>query len=236
LHEEIQSDPTPIPEDVNQPQRSPYAQQRQRWRYVLNDLKEQRAFGIEWVLRLILAAVQFLYPSLLVRTVSGKFGFVYEHVGVELYVLAKLVFYALAVGLHGYENPWVTGLVIYLLSETVFYLTSLIFLADIYSPPVSWRRSVLLLLLNYVEITLAFAVLYLMERPLGGTITGPFHGVFFSFITSAGISFGPLYTATTAGQVIVVCQICVMVLFLILIAQYVTNSLEALKRPSELKK
>lgn len=236
MPEELPSGQTPIPEDVKQPLRSSYAQQWDTVCHVWNDLKEQRSFGIEWALRLFLSAVQFLYPSLLVRTISGKFGFISQRVAVELYVVAQLVFYALAVGFHGFQHPWAVALVIYLLSETVFYLTSLIFLADVYAPPVSWRRSVLLLLVNYVEITLAFAVLYLWDSPTGETITGPFHGVFFSFVTSAGLSFGPLYTASTTGQVIVVCQICVMVIFLILIAQYVTNSLEALKKPSEIEK
>jgi len=227
---------TPVPVDVKQPLRSQYAQQRDTLRYVWDDLKAQRAFGIEWVLRLFLVSVQFLYPALLIRTFFGKFGFFYERVAVEIYVLAKLSFYGLALAFHGFENIWITGLVIYLLSETVFYLMGMIFLADASAPPVSWRRSVLLLLLNYVEITLAFAVLYLTVGPAAETTSGPFRGVFFSFVTSAGIGVGPIYTTTTAGQIIKVCQICVMVIFLILIAQYVTNSLEALKRPSEVEK
>jgi len=100
MPEEQPTGQTPIPADVNLPQRSPYAQQQERWRYVRNDLKEQRSFGIEWILRLFLASVQFVYPSLLVRTISGRFGFIYGRVAVELYVLSELAFYVLAVAFH----------------------------------------------------------------------------------------------------------------------------------------
>lgn len=113
-------------------------------------------------------------------------------------------------------------------------MQSLIFLADIYAPPVSWRRSVLLLLINFVEISLSFAVMYLAANPLEEFLTSPFRGVFFSVITSVGISYGNLSPLTDLGQVIVLCQILVMVLFLILLAQYLTNSFEALKAPSEI--
>lgn len=224
------------PGDSRSSQRGNHRHQRDRLRFVLSDLKEQRAFGIEWVIRLFLVTVQFLFPSLLVRTVAGKFGYVYAHVCVEIYLLAKVLFFALVIAGGSFESPLVVAVVIYLLSETVFYLMSLIFLGDLYAPPASWQRAVLLLLINYLEITLAFAVLYLVGKPLGVVITNPFQGVFFSFITSAGISFGPVYTATTTGQVIVVCQICVMVIFLILVAQHVANSLEALKEPSRMDK
>ena len=235
MAEETFSNQTPIPDDVTKPQRGQYQQQLERLRYVRMDLREQRSFGIEWVLRLTLVLVQFVFPNLLVRTIAGRFGFIFQRVGFELYVLAKFAVFVLIIACGGYDSPWGVALAVYLLAETVLDLVSMIFLADVHAPPVSWRRSVLLLLINYFEITLAFAILYLAARPAGSAVS-PFHGVFFSFITSTGVSYGPLYTGTTQGQVIVVCQICVMVLFLILFAQHVTISLEALKKPSKIEK
>ena len=78
--------------------------------------------------------MQYLYPSALVRTIAGKWGFILRRMGIEIYVLAKLAFLIVVIESGGYRSVPLIVLTIYLLSETVFYLASLIFLADIYAP------------------------------------------------------------------------------------------------------
>lgn len=154
MPEKLPGENPPRGETAKTPVRSEYMLLRDSLRYIRNDLKEQRSFGIEWLIRLFLVAVQYLYPSALVRTIAGKWGFISRRMGIEIYVLAKLAFLIVVIESGGYRSVPLIALTIYLLSETVFYLASLIFLADIYAPPASWRRSVLLLLINFAEINL----------------------------------------------------------------------------------
>lgn len=58
---------------------------------------------------------------------------------------------------------WLKGILYYNLADTITYLISLILMADIQKPSANVIRSMLLLLLNYVEVSIEAACLYFLQ-------------------------------------------------------------------------
>jgi hypothetical protein len=126
---------------------------------VWNDKKDQ-SFGIERIIRTLLALQPFLFPALYIRHFGGKGGILTRKLFIELYVLFKFAFPFGILFFGQYQQHFALLVVAYLMIETIFYLSGLVFLSDIYIEPISYKRSLILLLINYVETTMGFAVLY----------------------------------------------------------------------------
>ena len=172
-------------------------------------------YGIERITRLLLCTVQFFFPILLVRELSGRMGVVVRKLTVEFYTLFKLIFPLAVLFLGLYRYPLVIAMVVYLLSETILHILNLIFLYDIHSATVSYHRSLLLLFLHYLEVVLDFATVYigfdLLSEPLN-----PVSAVYFSLVANSTVGFGDIHAKGTAGQAVVIAQLIVCVLFVIL--------------------
>ncbi len=188
-----------------------------------NDKKEV-TFGIERVLRLLLILIQFVFPALYIRHFSGKKGLLCRKIWVELYVILKVilpVFY-LYFNLERYD--FVLILNSYLILETVCYLLGLIFMSDIYVRPISQKRSFLLLMLNYIEISLCFSILYKGLNLVPG-ITNNIQAIYFSFVTSTTLGYGEFKPFNEIGQMIVVLQLLIMTLFVFLFFNTVSSKI-----------
>jgi len=94
----------------------------------------------------------------------------------------------------------------YLLIESFCYISALIFISDELVKPRSYRRSVLLLVVGYFQITLGFAVIYAGLHLLNSNAKTPFDYVYFSFVTSATIGFGDTFPVANFGKVLVCLQ------------------------------
>lgn len=75
-------------------------------------------------------------------------------------LLCFLVRYEITTGCPAMEKVVFTAIVIYLMSDTITYLLSLIVFADIQGPTANVTRSLILLLINYTEVTAGMAYLY----------------------------------------------------------------------------
>src|SRR5258708_16021483 len=162
--------------------------------------------GIEKMFRLLLAASQFFFPGMYIKEWIGKKGQAYQDLAVDIFVLCKVSFPILILA-NGWQNNRVLfGVLIWLMVETVLYVPTLIFASDSLSQPRSYRRSMLLLFLNYLEIIFDFGVIYAS----GNFFNKPFHEwfdpIYFSFITSASIGYGDFYPVTPIGKLIVSCH------------------------------
>ena len=143
---------------------------------------------------------------------------------IEFQVLVKVLI-PLAVLFMGWSNNlFAKCIIVYLLLETVLYLLSLIFLSDIYANPISFKRSVLLLIINYIEITLDFSVLYLGIGQLNITLS-PISSIYFSFMTSTTVGFGDFYPTTDLTRMIAVGQSLTIFLFIVLFVNYFVANL-----------
>ena len=106
-------------------------------------------------------------------------------------------------------------MMIWFLFETILYVPTLIFASDIYGRPRSYRRSMLLLFLNYMEITFAFAAIYATGVYLNRPFEHWIDPIYFSFITSATIGFGDYHPASTLGRILVSIQTIVFLIFVL---------------------
>ncbi|MDD4908081.1 MAG: ion channel [Candidatus Omnitrophica bacterium] len=179
-------------------------------------------YGLERLLRLFLCLVQFIYPILLIRQVFGRWGATSRKLAVEAYNVFKLIFPLLILSCGWYKIPFILVLVVYLLSETIFHILNLIFLSDVHLAAVSYHRSILLLFLHYAEVVLDFAAIYigfdLLSEPLN-----PVSAVYFSTVANTTVGFGDICAKGAVGQLVVISQLALCVVFVILFINYFSS-------------
>lgn len=172
---------------------------------IWNNKYEEDA-GLEKLIRLVLGLSQFLFPGMYVKHLFWRKGPLYQDLATEVFVLLKTGF-PLFLLITGRQNdPMLLALMIWFLLETVMYIPTLIFASDAFSTPRSYRRGTLLLLLNYLEVVLSFAVIYAAGNHLNLPLTHWAQAVYFSFVTSSTIGFGEFYPVTNTGRLLVVLQ------------------------------
>jgi hypothetical protein len=183
--------------------------------------------GIEKMFRLFLAASPFFFPGMYIKEVSGRRGQAYQDLTVDIFVLFKVAFPILILSNGWQSHKVLFGVVIWFMLETVFYVPTLIFASDSLSKPRSYRRSMLLLFLNYLEIIFDFGVIY----ATGNFFNKPFHAwfdpIYFSFITSASIGYGDFYPVTPAGKLIVSCHSVVFLIFVVVFLNFFSSKIQS---------
>ncbi|MCF2219452.1 potassium channel family protein [Chryseobacterium sp. PS-8] len=182
--------------------------------------------GLEKILRLFLVAVQFIFPGIYVRNYFGKKSLKWKNLAVELYVLVKVTLPLLCLLFDIYKLSVIIFITFYLLIETILYVATLIFVSDMFAKPRSYRRSVLLLFFNYIEIVFDFAVIYGGLELLGGNITSITDYIYFSFVTSATIGFGDICPTTDLGKWLVIIQSMIFIIFVVLFLNFFTSRVE----------
>jgi hypothetical protein len=180
-------------------------------------------FGLERIIRLTLALLLFVFPGLYIRAFFGKFGLLGRKLGVELYVLIKLLLPILF-----FKLDWTDNLAVAIVSgimafETVLYLATLIFLSNEFARPISYRRSLTTLFINYIEVCLNYAIIYsycnlTIPNFFKEKLTTDIQAVYFSFATSATVDYGDIVTTNALGQYLVISQI---ILFLVFVALFI---------------
>lgn len=182
--------------------------------------------GIEKIVRLFLATTQLLFPGLYVKHFAHKIAFKFVDLSVDFYVLIKVAF-PLFILINGMQNnPYISGVVIYLLLETFLYIPTLIFASDLFSKPRSYKRSMLLFFFNYMEIIFAYAVLYSCDRYLNKPLKSWYDAVYFSVITSSSIGYGDYYPVTTEGKILVSTQALLFLFFVVLFLNFFSSKIK----------
>ncbi|MPQ31240.1 hypothetical protein E4V42_07290 [Clostridium estertheticum] len=209
------------------------------------------SFGLMRLIRLILILFQFIFPSLYIRNFFGKRSWKARRVVIELQVILKILFPLILLNI---RFPFIFKiisdigiplnslklilvlLVCYSLAETILYLLSLIFLGDIQNPSADRNRSITLILLNYIEVTLDYAVIYKLltlitinDASKSRHILTSIESIYFSFVTSTTLGFGDYIPSSPYGQVVVILQCVTMVVFVVLILSYFISNLSKRK-------
>ena len=190
-----------------------------------NELEED--IGIEKLLRLFLGFSQFLFPGIYIKHFIGGRRLLYQEITVDLYVLFKIAF-AFGIIYNGrQDNDILVWIVIFFMAETLLHIPTLIFASDIFSRPRSYRRSMLLLFFNYIEIVFAFAVLYSSGDYMNQAFKHWFDPIYFSFISGATVGFGDFYPITPIGKMLVSFQVVIFIIFAALFLNFFSNKVES---------
>jgi hypothetical protein len=175
----------------------------------------QHDYGILRVFRLTLVSLLLLFPGVLIDQIFRRSSTVSRKLIVETYVIFKMIFPIVILSNHLYYNSFVFYFSIYLLIETYIYLFSKIFLGEHHSKT-SNMRTLMLLIINFLESSFTFAVIYLSGNYLNIKQNHVIDAVYYSFVTSATIGYGDIFPITNEGKLIVILQILSSVSFIVL--------------------
>lgn len=183
--------------------------------------------GIEKIVRLFLAVSQFLFPGIYLKQLFAKKGIAYRDLSVDAFVMIKVSFPFTLLYFGLQDNDVLFYLMLWFLLETMLYVPTLIFASDLFSKPRSYRRSMLLLFFNYIEIVFSFAVIY----SRGSYLNQPFHHwfdpVYFSFVTAASIGYGDYYPVTPTGKFLVTLQSVIYLTFVVMFLNFFSGKVES---------
>tara|TARA_R110000868_G_scaffold326301_1_gene587271 strand:- start:2890 stop:3600 length:711 start_codon:yes stop_codon:yes gene_type:complete len=183
--------------------------------------------GIEKIVRLFLSSSQLFFPGIYIKYLVSKKGTEYEDLAVDFYVLLKVAL-PLTILINQWQtNPILLGIMAYVMLETVLYIPTLIFASDLFSKPRSYKRSMLLLFFNYLEMVFAFAVLYTCDNYLNRPFHHWFDAIYFSTVTSSTIGFGDYYPVKTFGKFLVSMQSLLVLLYVVLFLNFFSTKIKS---------
>jgi hypothetical protein len=183
--------------------------------------------GIEKLLRLFLASSQFLFPGVYIKHFFSKFGRDMQVLAMDTYLLLKVLFPLVLCFLSLVSAQILLWVVVWLLMETLLYVPAMIFASDIYVRPPSYRRSMLLLFFNYLEIIFAYGFIYSNGNYLNLPFNNWYDPVYFSFITISTIGYGDYYPITGWGKFLVISQTMVFISFVVLFINFYSRRVES---------
>jgi hypothetical protein len=183
-----------------------------------NDHQEDN--GIEKIFRLFLSISQLVFPGVYIKYIFSRKNYEYQDIAMDFYIILKLVFPIYILKNNLQDQNIIIYIMVYVLLETVLYIPTLIFASDMLSRPRSYKRSMLLLFLNYLEIVFAFAVLYTLGDNMNKPFTHWFDAIYFSIITANSVGYGDFYPITPFAKVLVSIQAMFFLSFVVLFLNF----------------
>lgn len=183
--------------------------------------------GVEKIVRLFLSGSQLLFPGIYIKYLACKKGYEYQDLALDFYVVGKVIFPLLTLIYDWQSSSIIVWVLVYLLLETVLYIPTLIFASDSFSRPRSYKRSMLLLFFNYLEIVVSFGVLYTLGENMNKSFSHWFDPIYFSMVSSSSIGFGDYYPVTTFGKVLVSLQAMFFLSFVVLFLNFFSTKVKS---------
>jgi hypothetical protein len=183
-----------------------------------NDHQEDN--GIEKIFRLFLSISQLVFPGVYIKYLFSRKNYEYQDIAMDFYIILKLLFPIYILKNNLQDQNILIYIMVYVLLETVLYIPTLIFASDMLSRPRSYKRSMLLLFLNYLEIVFAFAVLYTLGDNMNKPFTHWFDAVYISIISANSVGYGDFYPITTFAKVLVSIQAMFFLSFVVLFLNF----------------
>jgi hypothetical protein len=183
--------------------------------------------GIEKMIRLFLSISQFIFPGVYIKYILYKTKFEWQDLAMDIYILAKLFFPFFVLAYQCQHITVLIALIVYFLAETILYIPTLIFASDMLSKPRSYNRSMLLLFFNYIEIIVAFGVLYSCGNNMNIPFITWYDPIYFSVVTSSSIGFGDYYPVTTFAKILVSIQALFFFTFVVLFLNFFSAKMKS---------
>lgn len=190
----------------------------------------ERIVFLERFFLLLLCVALMLTPGLWVRHFGGRQGRVSRKIFNEVYVLSKT---ALAIAILNFGWWSITGIsyvVVWLLADVFINLAGYIFLRNFWQNPYSWNRSVLLILINFIEYTAWFACLYLSNKYLcfnSIAVTSAIDATYFSIVTAATVGYGDITPAPNGRWLVTLEIVCSLFYMATVVSYFVSNMSKA---------
>jgi hypothetical protein len=185
-----------------------------------NDHQEDN--GIEKIFRLFLSISQLVFPGVYIKYIFSRKNYEYQDIAMDSYIILKLLFPIYILKNNLQDQNILIYIMVYVLLETILYIPTLIFASDMLSRPKSYKRSMLLLFLNYLEIVFAFAVLYTLGDNMNKPFIHWFDAVYFSIITANSVGYGDFYPVTPYAKALVSIQAMFFLSFVVLFLNFFT--------------
>lgn len=196
-----------------------------------------RDFGIERLLRLFLAATTLIMPGTIFRaamTLGGR-NFLLRRTTVEMFALLKVVWYVALFKLGLTARDGIIYASCFLTLDTLHYLFCRIFLSDRFRGHTSYKRSLMLMIVNFGEMCLFFATFYAyLDQHLRLVGRAAFNvpklegveAIYFSFITAATVGYGDVHPVAPVVMKTVVVQVAVSLFFVVVYFSSVISNLD----------
>lgn len=205
--------------------RSVYLKETIAFKQIWNN-KSYNDFGLERMLRLALILSSFIMPGTLIRQLCGRKQLLIRKVVIEGYSLFKIGWYYFLFEADLTTSTTALVISLVLTIDTVHFMFSKIFLNDIHKQPISFKRTLLMTLINILEVILCFGFIYSYIDDTNqvasqmvfssGHHLSDLQTVYFSFVTSATIGY---------GDIAPVAPIMLSLFFLVIVITTITNRL-----------
>ncbi len=192
-------------------------------------------FGLERILRLALMLLSFAMPGTLIRELCGRKELLIRKVVIEAYSLFKIGWYFFLFQADLTTSTAALVISLILTIDTVHFMFSKIFLNDIHKQPISFKRTLLMTLINIMEVILCFAFIYSYiddtNQTAGRIIFSTGHQltdlqtIYFSLISSATIGYGDIAPVDPLLIKLLLLQIMLSLFFLVIVITTITNRL-----------
>lgn len=218
-----------------------YSKQKQNLKDIWQN-KTYNDFGIERLFRIFLQLLAFIIPSGILRQLSGTNNIIHRRLTVEFLGIGKVFYYYFILVVFDCTRiKFFLILSIILTIDTLHFLASRIFLNDVFRQPISYKRSLLMIFVNYIEICLSFAFIYSYIDHTNYEITktiffeskdnviiyiSNLQSIYFSFVTSATIGYGDITPKNPLIIKLVILQIVISLFLVVVIISSVTTKIE----------
>lgn len=220
-----------------------YKKQIQNLKSIWNSSTYKKDFGIERLFRIFLQLTAFLTPSGFVRYLTGTDNLLTRKLGIEVYGLCKIVLICICFKYDLTTNIFALIAIVILSIDTLHFLISRVFLTDVFREPISHERSLMMTLINYVEICLCFGFVYSYLDDSNFDVNNPTftinekmpnienkhltdtQTIYFSFVTAATIGYGDISPRDSYTMKIIIVQILVSLFFVVVFISNIINKL-----------
>jgi len=134
-------------------------------------VNERDQFWVTKRFRQMLLFIHYFLIGFWVKQVSGKLSWESRRIALELMPLVKITAALIMISIFSFDIPYNSLICIiisyYLILDTLVPLAAFVFLNDVLKPSANPIRSLVLLLLNYVELLFMFGVIYSSALGIG---------------------------------------------------------------------
>lgn len=183
-------------------------------------------YGVERLVRLFLAISQLFFIGTYVRQIFGRRSSIGRDIAIDLLVLLKIIFAIILLKYGLVSNPYLFGILIWFFFETLLYIPTLIFASDYLTRPRSYKRSMILFFLNYIEMSIDFGVIYSSAKVMNKSFEHWYDAIYFSLVTGSTTGYGDYFPVTLLGKCMVSSQTIIALVFVVLFFNVFSNKME----------